>query len=37
MDDGEIVAAIVARDPAGLAEAYGTYAEFLYGYCRWRV
>jgi RNA polymerase sigma factor (sigma-70 family) len=33
MDDREIVAAIVARDPAGLPEAYDTYAESLYGYC----
>jgi RNA polymerase sigma factor (sigma-70 family) len=34
MDDRELVAAIVAGDPAGLAEAYDTYAESLYGYCR---
>jgi RNA polymerase sigma factor (sigma-70 family) len=33
MDDREIVAAIVAGDPAGLPEAYDTYAESLYGYC----
>jgi RNA polymerase sigma factor (sigma-70 family) len=35
MDDREIVAAIVAGDPAGLAEAYNKYAESLYGYCGW--
>jgi RNA polymerase sigma factor (sigma-70 family) len=33
--DREIVAAIVAGDPAGLAGAYGRYAESLYGYCGW--
>jgi RNA polymerase sigma factor (sigma-70 family) len=35
MDDREIVAAIAAGDPDGLADAYGKYAESLYGYCRW--
>ncbi len=34
MDDREIVAAIAADEPAGLADAYDTYAESLYGYCR---
>jgi RNA polymerase sigma factor (sigma-70 family) len=33
MDDREMVAAIAAGDPAGLAEAYDRYAESLYGYC----
>ena len=32
MKDREIVAAIVASDPAGLAGAYDKYAESLYGY-----
>ena len=35
MKDGEIVAAIVAGDPAGLAGAYDKYGESLYGYCGW--
>jgi RNA polymerase sigma factor (sigma-70 family) len=35
MDDSEVVAAIKAGDPAGLAAAYDTYAARLYGYCRW--
>ena len=34
MQDGEIVAAIVAGDPAGLAAAYDNYAPGLYAYCR---
>ena len=34
MQDGEIVAAITAGDPAGLAAAYDDYAPALYGYCR---
>ena len=34
MEDGEVVAAIVAGDPAGLAEAYDRYAVPLYAYCR---
>jgi len=35
MKDREIVAAVVAGDPAGLAEAYDKYAESLHGYCGW--
>jgi RNA polymerase sigma factor (sigma-70 family) len=35
--DGEIVAAIVAGDPAALGGAYDKYAESLYGYCRWML
>jgi RNA polymerase sigma factor (sigma-70 family) len=34
MQDREVVAAIVAGDPAGLAAAYDKYADELYGYCR---
>ncbi len=34
MEDPEVVAAIVAGDPAGLAEAYDRYASPLYSYCR---
>ncbi|HEY2521803.1 MAG TPA: sigma-70 family RNA polymerase sigma factor [Streptosporangiaceae bacterium] len=34
MRDSEIVAAIVARDPDGLAHAYDKYAARLYGFCR---
>ena len=34
VQDGEIVAAIVAGDPAGLAAAYDNYAPVLYAYCR---
>jgi RNA polymerase sigma factor (sigma-70 family) len=34
MEDPEVVAAIVAGDPAGLAEAYDRYATPLYSYCR---
>src|SRR6266487_1662900 len=34
MGDSEIVAAIVAGDPAGLAAAYDRYAAALYAYCR---
>src|SRR5215831_6578216 len=34
MEDREVVAAIVAGDPAGLAEAYDRYAVPLYSYCR---
>src|ERR1039457_3420573 len=33
MEDPEVVAAIVAGDPAGLAEAYDRYAVPLYAYC----
>jgi RNA polymerase sigma factor (sigma-70 family) len=35
--DREIVAAVAAGDPAGLAEAYDKYAESLYGYCGWML
>ena len=34
MEDPEVVAAIVAGDPAGLAAAYDRYAMPLYSYCR---
>src|SRR5215831_6666148 len=34
MCDSEVVAAIVAGDPEGLAEAYDRYASPLYSYCR---
>jgi RNA polymerase sigma factor (sigma-70 family) len=34
MGDREVVAAIVAGDPAGLAEAYDRYAPVLHAYCR---
>jgi RNA polymerase sigma factor (sigma-70 family) len=34
VEDREIVAAIVAGDPAGLAEAYDRYAAALFTYCR---
>jgi len=34
MEDPEVVAAIVAGDPDGLAEAYDRYATPLYSYCR---
>jgi len=34
MHDSEVVAAIVAGDPDGLAEAYDRYAAPLYAYCR---
>jgi RNA polymerase sigma factor (sigma-70 family) len=34
MRDSEVVASIVAGDPAGLAEAYDKYADDLYSYCR---
>ena len=34
MEDPEVVAAIVAGDPAGLGEAYDKYAVPLYAYCR---
>src|SRR6204780_3704900 len=33
MEDPEVVAAIVAGDPDGLAEAYDRYAVPLYAYC----
>ena len=34
MQDQEVVAAIVAGDPEGIAEAYDRYALPLYSYCR---
>jgi RNA polymerase sigma factor (sigma-70 family) len=34
MEDPEVVAAIVAGDPTGLAEAYDKYAVPLHSYCR---
>ncbi len=34
MQDREVVAAIVAGDPEGIAEAYDRYAMPLYSYCR---
>jgi RNA polymerase sigma factor (sigma-70 family) len=34
VQDGEIVAAIVAGEPAGLAAAYDNYARALHAYCR---
>jgi RNA polymerase sigma factor (sigma-70 family) len=34
VEDREVVAAVVAGDPAGLAEAYHRYAASLYTYCR---
>ncbi|HEY1319280.1 MAG TPA: sigma-70 family RNA polymerase sigma factor [Streptosporangiaceae bacterium] len=37
MDDGEIVAALAAGDPGGVAAAYDRYAGPLYGYCRWML
>ena len=37
MQDHELVAAIVAGDPGGLAEAYDRYAAALYAYCRFML
>ena len=34
MRDREVVAAIVAGDPDGIAQAYDAYATPLYSYCR---
>jgi RNA polymerase sigma factor (sigma-70 family) len=34
MEDRDVVAAVVAGDPAGLGEAYDRYAMSLYTYCR---
>ncbi len=34
VSDRDIVAAIIAGDPAGLSAAYDSYAAGLYGYCR---
>jgi RNA polymerase sigma factor (sigma-70 family) len=36
-NDREIVAAITAGDPAGIAVAYDRYAEALYGYSHWML
>ena len=35
--DREVVAAITAGDPAGMAMAYDRYAAALYGYCHWML
>ena len=35
--DREVVAAITAEDPAGIAMAYDRYAAGLYDYCRWML
>lgn len=37
MYDREVVTAIAARDPAGIAMAYDRYAAALYGYCHWML
>src|ERR1700753_3005454 len=37
MRDRDIVAAIVASDPDGLAQAYDKYAARLFGFCRSRL
>jgi RNA polymerase sigma factor (sigma-70 family) len=37
MDDRDVVAAIAAEDPAGIAVAYDRYAAALYGYCQWML
>jgi RNA polymerase sigma factor (sigma-70 family) len=37
MRDSEVAAAIIAGDPAGLAEAYDRYADPLYRFCRTMV
>ena len=37
MDDREVVAAIAAGDPAGIAVAYDRHAAGLYGYCHWML
>ena len=34
MSDSEVVASVVAGDPAGLAAAYDKYASDLFGYCQ---
>jgi RNA polymerase sigma factor (sigma-70 family) len=36
-DDAEIVGAVTAEDPAGMAMAYDKYAASLYGYCHWML
>ena len=33
--DREVIAAIAAGDPAGIAKVYDTYAAAVYGYCHW--
>jgi DNA-directed RNA polymerase specialized sigma24 family protein len=35
--DREVLAAILAKNPAGLATAYDRYAAGLYGYCHWML
>ncbi len=35
MQDRDVVAAIVAGEPEGIAEAYDRYAASLYAYCHW--
>jgi DNA-directed RNA polymerase specialized sigma24 family protein len=35
--DREVIAAIAAGDPAGIAMAYDRYAAGLYGYCDWML
>jgi RNA polymerase sigma factor (sigma-70 family) len=35
--DCEVVAAITAEDPVGIAMAYDRYAATLYGYCHWML
>jgi len=35
--DREVVAAIAAGDPVGIAMAYDRYAAALYGYCHWML
>lgn len=35
--DREVIASIVAGDPAGIAMAYDRYAAALYGYCHWML
>ncbi len=35
MQDRDVVAAIVAGEPDGIAEAYDRYAASLYAYCHW--
>jgi RNA polymerase sigma factor (sigma-70 family) len=36
-DDHEVVAAIAAGEPAGIAMAYDRYADALYRYCHWML
>ena len=37
MDDREVVAAVAAGSPAGVAAIYDRYAAILYGYCQWML